>query len=85
MHPSIIFSLRLMHLHDASAVKSCSPFSQACFVPAERPAVWQVPLSSGAARAACRVRAAVFGYPSSGPGRTGQGPLGGSRVDPSHL
>lgn len=50
MHPSIIFSLRLMHLHDASAVKSCSPFSQGCFVPAERqsrvagtPELWSCP------------------------------------------
>lgn len=37
MHPSITFSLQLMHLPDASTVKNCSPFLYACFVLAE----WQ--------------------------------------------
>lgn len=37
MHSSIAFSLQLMHLPDASAVKNCSPFLKACFVLAE----WQ--------------------------------------------
>lgn len=86
MHPSITFSLQLMHLPDANTVKNCSPFlcrHALCWLSGR--ALWQILWSFGCACTACQMQSEMLGYPSPGPDRTEQSLLEGLGIDPSHL